>query len=110
RWATAFSATITPVETYTNPGTRLKTWSNPKGADLVRIAERLWVAERPFMWNGIDCARFKIILGGRMTVAQLADGTLWVHSPVDLDSPLRKALDELGPVAHIVSPNYEHVK
>lgn len=48
--------------------------------------------------------------GGRMTVAKLSDGSLWVHSPVELDEPLRAALGELGPVAHIVSPNYEHVK
>lgn len=48
--------------------------------------------------------------GGRMTVAKLSDGSLWVHSPVELDEPLREALGELGPVAHIVSPNYEHVK
>ena len=45
-----------------------------------------------------------------MAVVKLTDGSLWVHSPVELDAPLRQALEELGPVGHIVSPNYEHVK
>lgn len=45
-----------------------------------------------------------------MVAIKLADGSLWVHSPVELDVPLREALDQLGPVGHIVSPNYEHVK
>lgn len=45
-----------------------------------------------------------------MAVVKLSDGSLWVHSPVELDVPLREALAELGPVSHIVSPNYEHVK
>lgn len=45
-----------------------------------------------------------------MAVVKLSDGSLWVHSPVELDGPLREALDKVGPVQHIVSPNYEHVK
>lgn len=45
-----------------------------------------------------------------MAVVKLPDGSLWVHSPVDLDKPLKEALASLGPVGHIVSPNYEHVK
>lgn len=45
-----------------------------------------------------------------MAVVKLSDGSLWVHSPVELDEPLRQALEEIGPVGHIVSPNYEHVK
>lgn len=45
-----------------------------------------------------------------MAVVKLTDGCLWVHSPVELDDSLRAALEKLGPVGHIVSPNYEHVK
>ena len=56
----------------------------PLGADL-------WVAERPFTWNGID-------VGGKMAVARLSDGSLWVHSPVGLDDALRSEL--VGPQAH----------
>jgi hypothetical protein len=58
---------------------------------------------RAFVWNGID-------VGGRSVVIRLSDGSLWVHSPVALDEPLRAALAALGPVRHVVAPNYEHLK
>ena len=45
-----------------------------------------------------------------MAVLRLSDGSLWVHSPVQLDDELAAALAELGEVKHIVSPNYEHTK
>ena len=41
---------------------------------------------------------------------RLADGALWVHSPVALDAALRAALDALGPVRFVVTPNAEHMK
>ena len=44
----------------------------------------------------------------RMTVVRLADGSLWVHSPVPPDPALRAALDALGPVAWVVAPNRSH--
>jgi hypothetical protein len=55
------------------------------------------------VWNGID-------VGGRAVVVRLADGALWVHSPVALDAGLARALAALGPVRHVVAPNYEHLK
>jgi len=39
-----------------------------------------------------------------------AEAELVVHSPVQLDPPLVEALSKLGRVAHVISPNYEHVK
>ena len=36
--------------------------------------------------------------------------SLWIHSPIAIDESLVNALDALGHVEHIVSPNYEHVK
>ena len=82
----------------------LPTWSNPTGAALTPLVPGLvWAAERPFTWNGID-------VGGKMGVVKLADGSVWVHSPVELDAATRSAVDALGPVRHVVSPNYEHVK
>lgn len=89
----------TAIEKNTYP----KTWSNPSGAVLLQLQPDLWVAERPFVWNSID-------VGGKMAVIRLTDGSLWVHSPVNFDEPLRRALKDLGPVKHIVSPNFEHVK
>eukprot|EP00639_Heterosigma_akashiwo_P030637 CAMPEP_0194672968 /NCGR_PEP_ID=MMETSP0295-20121207/6785_1 /TAXON_ID=39354 /ORGANISM="Heterosigma akashiwo, Strain CCMP2393" /LENGTH=289 /DNA_ID=CAMNT_0039556827 /DNA_START=76 /DNA_END=944 /DNA_ORIENTATION=- len=83
-----------------------ETWSNPTGAVLREIVpDSVWVAERPFVWNSIDVGGAD---GG--AVLRLRDGGLWAHSPVALDAPLRAALADLGPVRHVVSPNYEHVK
>jgi hypothetical protein len=44
----------------------------------------------------------------RMAVAQLSDGSAWVWSPVSLTDALARAVDAIGPVRHIVSPNKLH--
>jgi hypothetical protein len=44
----------------------------------------------------------------RMAVARLADGSLWVWSPIALEPDLAQALEALGPVRHLVSPNKIH--
>jgi hypothetical protein len=79
----------------------------------------VYTADRPFVWNSID-------VGGRMTVIELPssssssssspDGNnnnkpdLWIHSPVDIDEPTMAAIQKIGVVKHVVSPNYEHLK
>src|SRR5262245_42890259 len=68
---------------------------------LQLLGRELWVASRPLrMWIGD--------IGCRMTVIRLADGGLWLHSPVPLDSATRAALDALGPVRWIVGPSRVH--
>ncbi|PIB25657.1 hypothetical protein BFP76_00550 [Amylibacter kogurei] len=44
----------------------------------------------------------------RMAVIRLADGTLFIWSPVALSDELRQAVDTIGKVAHIVAPNTLH--
>jgi hypothetical protein len=44
----------------------------------------------------------------RMALARLRDGSLWVWSPIKLSPELDRAVDALGPVRHIVSPNKIH--
>jgi hypothetical protein len=44
----------------------------------------------------------------RMALVRLADGGLWVWSPIALTPELAQAVDSLGPVRHIVSPNKIH--
>ncbi|KAL7534728.1 hypothetical protein ACHAXR_009545 [Thalassiosira sp. AJA248-18] len=103
-------------------------WSNRHGSVLTPASiPGVYTADRPFYWNKID-------VGCRMTVIQLQssssssnnensngddddDGSsststpeLVVHSPVGLDPPLIDALQTLGTVTHVISPNYEHVK
>lgn len=81
-----------------------KTWSNPSGSVVDAVEPGLvYACARPFVWNDID-------VGGRMGVVRMGDGSLWVHSPIELDARTRAAVDALGEVRHVVSPNYEHVK
>ena len=65
------------------------------------LAEGLWTVTRPFKMLGLT-------LASRMTVVRLGDGSLFLHSPVRLDADLRRALDALGPVRHVVAPNRMH--
>jgi hypothetical protein len=44
----------------------------------------------------------------RMVVARLADGGLWLWSPVEKSAALLTEIGALGPVRHIVSPNKLH--
>lgn len=44
----------------------------------------------------------------RMTVIRLHGGGLFIHSPIALDDGLLAELDGLGPVQHLVSPNWIH--
>jgi len=44
----------------------------------------------------------------RMAVARLSDGCAWVWSPVALNADLAGAVEKIGPVRHIVSPNKIH--
>lgn len=85
-------------------------WSNRAGTVLTPAAvPGVHTADRPFVWNDVD-------VGGRMTVVELPSSSkngapdLFVHSPVLPDPPLVRAVNALGTVRHVVSPNYEHVK
>jgi hypothetical protein len=69
---------------------------------LVPFAEDLWTI------SGDDVRLLGIPFSTRMTIARLACGELWVHSPVALTPERRRAVDALGSVAHIVAPNRIH--
>ena len=86
-----------------NPAVQV-TWSNRQGLTLTPVAQSVWAAERPFLWNGID-------VGGRSVIVRMSDGNLLVHSPVEWTENLGRALDQLGgEIKYVVSPNYEHLK
>ena len=44
----------------------------------------------------------------RMTVIRLPDGGLLLHSPTRFTPELRRELEELGPIRHLVAPNVAH--
>jgi len=69
---------------------------------LQSIGPDIWIA---------DGSRIKFLglwIGTRMTVAGLAGGGLWVHSPVALTRELGEAVRGLGDVAALVAPNKLH--
>ncbi len=68
---------------------------------LQAIAPDLWHAQHRFKVNGLAAS-------SRMTVVRLADGRLWLHSPVPMTPALREQLATLGEVGHIVAPNKMH--
>ena len=68
---------------------------------LRQLARGIWIAERPQRFYGLE-------VGARMTVIRLADGSLLLHSPLELDPELRGELDSIGRVRFAVAPNRFH--
>jgi hypothetical protein len=73
---------------------------------LKPVAQGVWVVDGPvvrmrYLWTSLPFTT-------RMTVVRLADGGLFLHSPIALTPELRTALAGLGPVKHLVSPNRIH--
>ena len=68
---------------------------------LQRFADDVWTETRRAKFWGVET-------GTRMTVVRLADGGLFVHSPVALDDETRSAVDALGDVQAVVSPSIFH--
>lgn len=61
----------------------------------------LWHAPQPLRLGPL---RFN----SRMTIARLADGGLWVHSPAQPRTALVREIDALGIVRDVVAPNRHH--
>lgn len=68
---------------------------------LRKLDQNLWVVDQPQKFMGME-------VGTRMTVIRLADGGLWVHSPLHLTTELRRAVEALGPIRFLVAPNSYH--
>jgi hypothetical protein len=68
---------------------------------LTPFADNLWIDSRPGRFFGVEC-------GTRMTVVRLADGGLFVHSPLALDDATRRAVEALGEVRAVVAPSLFH--
>lgn len=83
-------STSSPSPTPTTPTTLLAPWSRD-----------VWTIAAPQTMLGLH-------LGTRMTVVRLPGGGLLLHSPVPLSSSLRREIDALGEVTHLVAPNLYH--
>ena len=73
---------------------------------LKPVADRIWIVDGPII--RMTLAWLKIPFPTRMVIIQLQSGGLFIWSPVALDENLKTAIDMLGPVEHLVSPNKIH--
>jgi hypothetical protein len=69
---------------------------------LEPVADRIWIADGP------EVNFYGFPYPTRMIVVHLGSGDLWVWSPIRLQLGLAEAVAEIGPVAHLVSPNKLH--
>jgi hypothetical protein len=69
---------------------------------LRRWDDEIWIADGP------PVSFFGFPYPTRMTVVRLGDGRVWICSPVRLDESLANAVDEIGPLRHLVEPNKLH--
>lgn len=74
---------------------------------LKPVAENVWIVDGPV----VDMSYMKVFslpFPTRMTIFRLSGGRLVVHSPTLLSDELKVAVDELGEVVFIISPNRIH--
>jgi hypothetical protein len=66
------------------------------------VADRVWIVDSgPMRVLGLP-------LPVRMTVLKLVGGGLILHSPTRFEPNLKRALERLGPIRHLVAPNVGH--
>jgi hypothetical protein len=71
-------------------------------ARLQQVNDAIWVADGPTV------RFFGMPYPTRTTLIRLADGSLFVHSPIALDEPLRAAVAALGEPRYLIAPNRLH--
>ncbi len=70
---------------------------------LNRFCSHIWLKEYPVRYSGCKFL-------GRMSVVQLSDGNILIHSPCPIDPEIKAEIENLGKVAFIVAPgNYHHL-
>ena len=68
---------------------------------LTELTQGVWISHDPVRIVGMQ-------LTATMTVLRLASRKLLVHSPVALTEERRRAVEQIGTVAHIYAPNLYH--
>ncbi len=69
---------------------------------LKPVGEGLWLIDGPAI------RFYGLPFSTRATVVRLENGDLWVHSPTRMSDALRAELEALGPVRHLIAPNWIH--
>jgi hypothetical protein len=76
---------------------------------VMNMSEFQVFAESIYVVDGPPVRALGIRFPTRMIIVKLADGTLWVNSPVSAAGPLLDRIRKLGPVRHLVAPTKLHV-
>ncbi len=69
---------------------------------LKPLADDIWIVDGP------EISFYGLPFSTRMTVIRLSDGGMMLHSPTKLVPALRAGIEKLGPIRHLVSPNWIH--
>jgi len=69
---------------------------------LKPVADDIWIVDGPVI------RFYGMPFPTRMVVIRLPDGGLWLHSPVAPDEGLIRALAGIGPIRHLIAPNWIH--
>jgi hypothetical protein len=72
-------------------------------SELQEFARNVWIVDGP------DVLDMGIPFTTRMMIVKLADGSLWVNSPVPASFDTLKRITELGPVRYILAATPRHV-
>lgn len=69
---------------------------------LKPIGRDIWIVDGPAI------RFYGLPFSTRMTVVRLENGDLWLHSPIAFDEGLASELQALGPIKHLIAPNWIH--
>lgn len=69
---------------------------------LEKVDEDIWIA------SGKTVQFYYLPFPTRMTIVRLKNGELFIHSPIKLTTELKTAVDALGVVHYVISPNKIH--
>lgn len=72
------------------------------------LAVDIGIVDGPFEYFTVAGIRMPMPFTTRMTVVQLGNGDLFLHSPIAFEDSLAIALRRLGAVRHLISPNQWH--
>lgn len=73
----------------------------PTEQRLQKFADHIWICEQDQQFMGLE-------LGARMTIVDLGEAGLLVHSPIRLTEQIQNELQQLGEVRVVVAPNQFH--
>lgn len=81
-------------------------YTYPPLYQLKAVDDNIWIVDGDLIH--MSAAGLKVPFPTRMTVIRLNNGDIWLHSPIHFHEQLAEAIQELGPISHLVSPNLLH--